>query len=579
MVGINSNLISGSATRNLGSANNTVSSSVARLSSGNRIIKASDDVAGLAIGTSIKSTVNTLQIALLNTQQAGSVLSIADGALAQIGDILGRQKALATQANSGSLGATERGYLDQEFQALVSEIDRIVDSTSFNGITLLNGTLGASTDGLSALANTTTFGTTTSLYSGTVGSTAVNATTPAITISSGSANARSDNAIFQGSLADIEITANTFTANNAAIFTLNFGGATYKSGSVDLSTANTNRTVTFTRVDGNATGTFTVDINTYSIPTTTANIQTIADNIEADLDGLTIYQSRTLSTATGAITSTTLDGTVLEGLDGGDFQIVGTSFDLTGNTAPAFGPFSVTAETTDSDAVISTTLGGVNYSTVADQFDSTDADNLNTGSLGGGTGIIRLYKDGDSTTNPNEYIDIDIDNGGTPTIDQLQLDSAGAAQLLEDALNTAVGNGSAGALSFQVGSATTDSIAVSISSVATGDIYLNDSDVATTIDITTQSNAQDAIEVLDNALASVVSRRADVGAAQSRFNFAASNLEVSISNQDAARGSFLDADIATESTAFATAQVKLQASVAVLAQANQLPSTLLQLLQ
>ncbi len=572
MVGINSNLIAGSATRNLGAANSIVSSSVARLSSGNRIIKASDDVAGLAIGTSIATQVRTLQIALLNTQQAGSVLSIADGALAQVTDILTRQKSLASSANSGSLGTTERGYLNQEFQALTSEIDRIVGSTSFNGIVLLNGTLGASTAGLDALAATVTFGSTTALYSGTPGTTALNST-PAIAISNDNGNST-----IQGSLANIEVSAETFSANNTAVFQITLeDGTQYRTGSIDLSTANTARTLTFTNIaDSGATIAFSVD--TYSVPASTANLNTIADAIEADLSGLTIYQSRTIATTTGNITSTTLDGTVLEGLDGGDFQIVGTSFDVTGNTAPVFGSFTVTAETSSSDGRIATTLGGVNYSTVADQFDSTDADDLQAGSLGGGTGIIRLYKDGDATTNPNEYIDIDITVASGNVLDNLQLDSSGSAALLATALNTAVGNGSAGALSFQVGAAVTDTISVAITSVKTTDIFVNDAGTAVTLDITTQSGAQTANDVLDNALASVVSRRADVGAAQSRFNFAASNLEVSITNQDAARGSFLDADIATESTNFATAQVKLQASVSVLAQANQLPAALLKLL-
>lgn len=122
-------------------------------------------------------------------------------------------------------------------------------------------------------------------------------------------------------------------------------------------------------------------------------------------------------------------------------------------------------------------------------------------------------------------------------------------------------------------------IAVSIDSVKTSDIYVDNDDNAQIIDVTTQENAQQAIEVLTNAVASVIARRADVGAAQSRFNFAAANLETSISNQDSARGSFLDDDIATESTTFASAQVRLQASTSVLAQANALPRDLLRLLQ
>ncbi len=563
-IGINSNLSASSATRNLDIANTSVSSSVAKLSSGNRIIKASDDVAGLAIGTSISSTVKTLEISLLNASQASSVLSIADGALAQIGDILARQKSLATQANSGSLGTTERGYLNQEFQALISEIDRIVDSTTFNGITLLDGTLGASTDGLSALAATVSF-----VDTGTVGSTALDGSTFTLSTDNG-------NSAVIGSTADISVTGD-LVFNNTAVFTITLEGVTY-TAEANIVTTDANLTLAFTN-QADTGATITIVLSTYTGGSTQGAVNTIADAIEADLDALTVYQSRTIATTDGNIEAATLDGTILEGLDGGDFQIQGTAFDVSGNTAPVVGAFSVTAETTTSDGDVTVTLGGVTYSTVADQFDSTDADDLQAGSLGGGTGIIRLYRAGDSTTYANEYIDIDITVASGAVVDNAQLDSAGAAQLLEDALNAAFGVGSAGALSFQVGAAVTDEISVDIDSVTTTDVFVDDAGDAATLDITTQTGAQDAIEVLDNAIASVISRRADVGAAQSRFNFASANLEVSIANQDAARGSFLDANVAGESTLFATAQVKLQASIAVLAQANALPRNLLQLLQ
>lgn len=580
VVGINSNVAAYSAQSNLTKANNAVTASVAKLSSGNRIIKASDDAAGLAIGTSLKSAVQILQTAQLNASQANSVLQIADGALANIGDILARQLALAVQANTGSLDETSRGYLNQEFSSLTDEINRIVTSTTFNGITLLNGTLGSSTSGLDALATTVTFGSGststvtngTALYSGSIGTTAINSA-PALAISGDNGNAQ-----FQGSLSDLIITAETFGANNAATFQLQFGGQTYRSNAVDLSAANTARTVTFTNI-ADSGATFAFSLKTYSVPTNTADLNTIATNIQTDLRGISIFQSRTIATTTGNITSTTLNGTVLEGLDGGDFQVVGTGFDITNNTAPVFGPFVVIAETANTDGQVSTTLNGVNYSTIENQIDSTDAGDLQAGSLGGGTGILRLYKDGDSTTNPNDYIDIDLTNGGTPVIDNLQLDSSGSAQLLQDALNTAFGNGSAGALSFQVGALATDSISISIDSVKTADIYIDDSDVSQTLDISTQEGAQTAIDVLNNAISTVVGIRADVGASQSRFGFASANLDSAIANTDAARGSFLDADVASESTNFATQQVKLQASIAVLAQANQLVAALLKLVQ
>jgi flagellin len=572
MVGINSNFAASAATRNLGIANDAVSSSIAKLSSGNRIIKASDDVAGLAIGTSIATTVKTLQISLLNAQQATSVLSIADGALNQVGDILARQKSLATQANSGSLGSTERGYLAQEFNALKDEIDQIVGSTTFNGITLLNGTLGANTSGKD-VSNAPTFGTDggsagSALYTGTIGTSVVNSTSElAFTNDNG-------NGTNIGSTADIKVSG-VYNANNVVFFTINLGGVSYNSGQVNLATANANVALTFTNPDDSG-ATIKFNIKTYAIPGSQANVSTIAAGIQDDLSGLTIYQKRAFGTGSTGITADSLVGTVLEGLSGADFTLKGTSFDTTGNTAPVVGAFNATAETTTTDGKLSTTIGGVTYSTVVGQFDSTKTD-LQAGDSGGGTGVIRLYKDGDATANPEDYLDIDV--ASNAALDNTRIDSLGSATLLTDALNTAFGVGSNGALSFQIGSNTTDSIGVSINSVLTNDIYKDDDGNYVDININTQTDAQTASSVLDNAIASVISRRADVGAGISRFNFASSNLQVSIANQDSARGSFLDADIAEESTNFASAQVRLQASTSVLAQANALPRDLLRLLQ
>lgn len=139
------------AQANIGKASSSASSSIARLSSGNRIVKASDDVAALSAGTSLRTNVTTLRVALINSSQGSSLLQVADGALNQLTDILQRQKSIAVQAGSGSLGAAERGFLNQEFQNLTQEIDRIVTNTNFNGVALLDGSLA---ERVSASTNT-----------------------------------------------------------------------------------------------------------------------------------------------------------------------------------------------------------------------------------------------------------------------------------------------------------------------------------------------------------------------------------------------------------------------------------------
>jgi len=138
---INTNIAAYSAQSNIGMASDMSSSSIARLSSGNRIVRAADDVAAMSAGTSLRTNVTTLRMALVNTAQGASLLQVADGALSQITDILQRQKAIAVQAGAGSLTASERSFLNEEFSNLTEEIDRLASQTNFNGVTLLDGSL------------------------------------------------------------------------------------------------------------------------------------------------------------------------------------------------------------------------------------------------------------------------------------------------------------------------------------------------------------------------------------------------------------------------------------------------------
>ena len=114
--------------------------SLAKLSSGSRIVRASDDAAGLAVAARLQANVTTLRQASTNGIQGRSLLQTADGALARIGDMLQRMKALATQSNSGAVDNTARGFINTEYQQLLTEITDTVTATTFNGTALINGT-------------------------------------------------------------------------------------------------------------------------------------------------------------------------------------------------------------------------------------------------------------------------------------------------------------------------------------------------------------------------------------------------------------------------------------------------------
>ena len=134
------NTAANSALRFLNNNSAQAAGSVGKLASGSRIVKASDDAAGLAIGTRLMADVTALTQAGINASQGASVVQVADGGLGRIGDVLQRMKALAAQSLSGVPTDTERGFIDAEFQELVAEIDGIANTTRFNGQSPLNGT-------------------------------------------------------------------------------------------------------------------------------------------------------------------------------------------------------------------------------------------------------------------------------------------------------------------------------------------------------------------------------------------------------------------------------------------------------
>jgi flagellin len=121
--------------------NRAVAKDLEKLSTGLRINRASDDAAGLAISEGLRTQVRGVEQAKRNALDGVSALNIGEGALNEIHNIMQRQRELAIQSSTATYSDTERGYLNQEFEALNSEIDRIVASTNFNGIKLLQGTV------------------------------------------------------------------------------------------------------------------------------------------------------------------------------------------------------------------------------------------------------------------------------------------------------------------------------------------------------------------------------------------------------------------------------------------------------
>ncbi len=371
---ITTNLAANTALRYLNQNSAATSSSLAKLSSGSRIVKASDDAASLAVGTKLKADVTALKQAAVNASHATSVLQVADGGMARIGDILQRMKSLAVQASSGSLSDNERAFLDQEYQQLLTQVDDIAKQTRFNGQVLLTGSAGKQ------------------ISSVTVNSTLTGAGGDARVILTGDAAA-----------VDYQVDFDTTTS-------------------------------TFTLKD-------------------TTNNKTLATVVK-DLSGLTVF-----------------DGSV-------EFADAG----------------------------------------------------------------VRVYISNlDVSTSLTNAVSFTVSGTGT--------------------------------MSFQVGVDKGDTIQVSLSDLQASALGISGTKVSD------QTSAGTASDALDKAIAKVNAARAEVGSQMSRFEFVQANLQTSIENMDAARSVLMDTDVAAEMSKFASSQVLMQANVAMLAQANQLPQNLLRLLQ
>ncbi len=138
-ISVLTNVASLGAQRNLSRSQGMLSKSIGRLSSGLRINQAADDAAGLGISENLKADIRSLSQASRNANDGVSMMQVAEGSMNEISGIVTRMRELAVQSANGTLGATERSYIDTEFDQLKAEIDRISNVTEFNGQKLIDG--------------------------------------------------------------------------------------------------------------------------------------------------------------------------------------------------------------------------------------------------------------------------------------------------------------------------------------------------------------------------------------------------------------------------------------------------------
>jgi len=316
---INTNVASLNAQRNLNNSQGALQTSLARLSSGLRINSARDDAAGLAVSQRLGAQIKSLNQAMRNANDGISMLQTAEGAMDEMQNILTRMKELGTQAANGTVGSTERGFINTELVELRDEMQDIASRTNFNGQNLLTGSLSTSVNAGSTETN--------------IGTTIVAGTSvTALDVSKAKAGT-------------------TFTFTNPS-------GA-----NVTLSDGTNSQTVTV--VAGTAGSTQTLDFSDLGIKLTLSSVSAeTADNIAA---GFAASANNTIVTAAGSgatnlqIGSGTATGTDTVAISFADMRINNSTASQISTLATALTNFNNTQSENNARTVMSAVDGALDY--------------------------------------------------------------------------------------------------------------------------------------------------------------------------------------------------------------------------
>ena len=503
---IQHNIMSMNAYRNFSSNTGALSKNLEKLSSGYRINRAGDDAAGLAISEKMRAQISGLEQAQSNAKSGINLVQTAEGSLTEVHSMLNRMVTLANQSANGTFdNETDRANLQKEVAQLTSEIDRIADSSNFNGIKLLDGSLD-STVGAPSVAGTA-FGT------------VVNTAAKAQVYTSG-AIAGTDTGT--STLSGTKFTVNYTDANGAAqsktLALKDVVSAT--NGATDAASLFSAFSEAFN--DSDLGSMFTIGGSAAGIVLTSKEAGANA----AKVTGMTLN-----SAGSGWTTAVTL--------------AAGGSITTTGSDA------LVSVATAGNPAKDSTlTVNGKVY-----QFIDNEGDTVAQGNIG----VVRGADVAATVANLNTTLK---DAGISATMNSTTLEFKPT-------------NAAKRGLTLQIGDTaeTFNQMTVSVRDMHTSSLGISG------IDISTQDGASAAIEKLKSAINSVSSTRGTLGALQNRLDHTINNLGVMTENIQDAESTVRDVDVAKEMMSYTKNNILVQSAQAMLAQANQVPQGVLQLLQ
>ncbi|MCB5777884.1 MAG: flagellin [Flavonifractor plautii] len=546
---IQHNIMAMNAYRNYTNNTSALSKNLEKLSSGYKINRAGDDAAGLAISEKMRAQITGLETAQKNAKDGISLVQTAEGALTEVHDMLNRMVELADQSANGTYdNETDRANLQKEVQQLKDEINRIADSANFNGIKLLDGSMDA--EGIGGGANmSVNFGSVTAYEAG------VSNADPTFSVSL-------DGLSLKANASSGSLVLNVGGQN----ITLKFSGATKGSavslGSLKLSASSA-----------------TLGGIKYDITVSQGSLKFEMASSVVLTAGMTLNPSFEVKVgnATGASIESGLinKGTqvITSGVIGGAEKMATATFEITkdmlaNGATIKIGDQTFTIDYSKSkDEATGTTIGVKDLLTKDGQLDNAAIDEVITRITDAGQNNA-LFTIGN---NGNNQITLQSKTG-LNSATYATLDTADEIKK-QVAVNAPTQPGKA--LTLQIGD-TSDSfnrLSVSIQDMHVDSLGIED------LDISTQAGAQSAVDKIKAAINTVSSVRGTLGATQNRLDHTINNLSVMTENIQDAESTIRDTDVADEMMAYTKNNILIQSAQAMLAQANQVPQGVLQLLQ
>jgi len=584
---INTNIASLTAQRNLNSSQNSLNTSLQRLSSGLRINSAKDDAAGLAISERFTTQIRGLNQASRNANDAISLSQTAEGALGEVGNNLQRIRELAVQSANATNSASDRAALDLEVQQRLAEIDRIAGQTSFNGQKILDGNFGTAAFQVGAnVGETITLDLSTSMRQDQIGAAANVESSTSIAAAFGGETGviigTDELTVAVGGNSAVSVAAGTYSSASELVTVINdAAGITVASVSgTEILITNTD---TANPVDFTATGTAATSLALGDVAAATTEITLATGDLViggtnitgtfADVDAL-VSQINTDVVITDFTASNTSEELTLTSLNSADVTLTGTKLgELGGLTTVNIS----NGNPQTSNAIVAGLADGSPSTT--DIYSVVDA----TGTSTGVTGAVAVDNPASSLEIAAGELDITVGAGSAVSISgSFESGTELAAKITAEVDGlSATFNTTTNILSFESSE--------KITLAGTGTVLTDDLNLLAatteaagslaTASVKTVADANDAIYRIDSALTSVSDLRSTFGAIQNRFESTISNLSTAVESLSAARSRIQDADFASETAALTRAQILQQAGVSILSQANSLPQSVLGLLQ